>query len=85
MENNKHCVRCLLEEAGRIDVSKLVQERIAEIPEALRCDEKTYAERLALCTSCDHMNAGTCQKCGCYAQLRAARADNYCPHEKRKW
>ena len=85
MEKSKHCIRCLLEEAGRLDVSQLVRERIAELPEALRCDEKTYSERLAQCASCDHINSGTCQKCGCYAQLRAARADSYCPHEKRKW
>ncbi len=85
MEKQKHCVRCLLEEAGRLDVSELVRQRISEIPSALRCDEGQYQHRLELCRQCDSLSGGTCGKCGCYAELRAARADSYCPHEKRKW
>ncbi len=85
MEQKKPCVRCLLEEAGRRDVSELIKHRIAEIPETLRCSEEEYSRRLEHCRNCEALNGGTCNKCGCYAELRAARADGYCPHEKRKW
>lgn len=85
MEQKKPCTRCLLEEAGKRDVSEMIKERIAEIPQALRCEEAEYARRLSLCRGCEALSSGTCLKCGCYAELRAARADSYCPHEKRKW
>lgn len=85
MNNTKPCIRCLLEEAGKRDMSEMIKERIAEIPPALRCEEAEYVRRLSLCKDCEALNGGTCHKCGCYAELRAARADSYCPHELRKW
>lgn len=85
MTGGKPCTRCLLEEAGKRDVYELIKARIGEIPEALRTDESTYSLRLEICRSCEYQNAGTCLKCGCYSELRAARADGYCPHENRLW
>ena len=85
MEQKKPCVRCLLEEAGKLDVSEMIKARIAEIPQALKCDDGEYAHRLSLCRECEALSGGTCLKCGCYAELRAARADSYCPHEERNW
>ncbi len=85
MEQKKPCVRCLLEEAGKRDISEMIKQRIEEIPPALRCPDEDYAHRLELCRQCEALSGGTCNKCGCYAELRAARADGYCPHEKRKW
>lgn len=85
MYTRKPCTRCLLEEAGKQDVYEIILKRIAEIPEALRADKALYAQRLGTCKSCEHISGGTCLKCGCYAELRAARADSYCPHENRLW
>ena len=85
MQGKKPCVRCLLEEAGKQDVYSIIQKRVSEIPEPLRTDDELYSERLAVCKGCEALSGGTCTKCGCYAELRAARADSYCPHEKRMW
>ncbi len=68
-----------------MDLAELVKERIAVIPDKQRADEKTYKKRLDICRSCDFLNAGTCIKCGCYVEIRAAGTDGYCPHEKRFW
>lgn len=84
-ENKMPCRRCLLEEAGQLDLHELIKQRIAVIPAEQRADEELYRTRLEKCRSCDSLNSGTCAKCGCYAELRAARADAYCPHEKRFW
>ncbi len=81
----KICRRCLLEESGNIDLAKAVKERIAVIPENLRADGNVYKKRLEICRSCVFLNAGTCVKCGCYVEIRAAGIDGYCPHEKRFW
>lgn len=85
MTAKKPCTRCLLEEVGKKDVSEMIKERISEIPAALRCGGEEYSRRLSLCMECEALSGGTCLKCGCYTELRAAKIDSYCPHEKRKW
>ena len=81
----KPCTRCLLEQAGEIDLAKAVSERIALIPKEQKASAEIYARRLEICCKCDYLISGTCIKCGCYAQLRAARADSGCPHENKYW
>lgn len=81
----KPCLRCLLAEAGEADLSRVIAERISVIPPENRADDALYSKRLGLCKACEHLNSGTCGKCGCYVELRAARADSHCPHEKRFW
>ncbi len=85
MEYKKPCVRCLLEAAGKGDIYEQIKAQIEKIPPALRAEQALYNERLELCKACEALSGGTCNKCGCYAELRAARADSYCPHEKRFW
>lgn len=81
----KPCTRCLLEEAGNRDMARLISERISVIPEDKKADGELYKMRLDLCKGCDSLNGGTCVKCGCYVELRAARKDGYCPSENRLW
>lgn len=81
----KPCTRCLLEQAGEIDLARAVSERIALIPSEKKANAELYARRLEICGGCDCLISGTCAKCGCYAELRAARADSVCPHEKKFW
>ena len=85
INDRKPCTRCLLEEAGKQDIYELIRKRIEEIAPALRTEESEYRSRLEQCRTCEHLSGGTCLKCGCYAELRAARADSYCPHENRYW
>ena len=41
--------------------------------------EEVYENRLKICKECDDLVAGTCLKCGCYVELRAAVTRNKCP------
>lgn len=80
------CKRCLLIESACEDTFKAVREHIEKIPEGKRADEKLYAERLEKCRQCEALISGTCIKCGCYVELRAAFTDQRCPNAKnRKW
>lgn len=83
--SRKPCRRCLLEQAGDANLARAVKERIALIPEEKKAPAQVYARRLEICRSCECLISGTCIKCGCYAELRAARADSGCPHEKKFW
>jgi len=47
-----------------------------------RVPEKEYEARLAVCKACDRLNAGTCNACGCYVELRALTGVSHCPHKK---
>ena len=81
----KPCLRCLLAQAGEADLARAIAERIAAMPPEERAPQALYEKRLDKCRECASLNAGTCQKCGCYAELRAARLGAVCPHEERKW
>ncbi len=73
------CPRCLLEASGAdFDLTEY-KERVE--PE-LRADEDTYAARLKICEQCDRLNAGLCNACGCYVELRAFTAARKCPYDK---
>lgn len=41
-----------------------------------------YEKRLAICKECERLNAGTCDACGCYVELRAAAKVSHCPYKK---
>ncbi len=80
------CKRCLLLESAQEDTHRSVQEHIEKIPARQRAGEAEYQRRLACCRRCDHLLSGTCMKCGCYVELRAAFANQKCPNTKaRKW
>lgn len=73
------CPRCLLEKASAdFDLTEYM-ERVE--PDA-RSSEEEYASRLAVCQTCDYLNAGLCGACGCYVELRAYTAARHCPYEK---
>lgn len=84
-EYKKPCVRCLLEEAGRQDLSEAVRAAAAKIPPDKRTADSEYARRLEICRDCEHLSGGTCLKCGCYCEFRAARKDSHCPLKSKKW
>ena len=80
------CKRCLLREAAQTDTLALIREKIAALPAADRADEETYQSRLEACKTCDHLLAGTCLKCGCYVEFRAAHKRMKCPNTRdRRW
>ena len=82
----KPCTRCLLEEAGKQDVYASIQRCIEKRPEKQRTASAEYDRRLEICRGCEHISEGTCLKCGCYVEFRAAFKNMKCPNVKdRKW
>lgn len=85
IQNKKPCLRCLLQDADEGKLFEIIQQRIAAMPAAQKASPEEYARRLSRCGECDELISGTCRKCGCYAELRAAKLNAVCPHEKPKW
>ena len=81
----KFCRKCLFEEIDREGVLSSIKELIAALPEEKRTDEAEYRRRLDICKSCGSLGEGTCGKCGCFVELRAAKKNMNCPHEKHYW
>lgn len=84
--DNRECKKCLLLRSGAEDNYKLVQEYIKKIKPEEKCPDALYEQRLKKCTECDNLISGTCIKCGCYVEFRAAYKNKKCPDSKiRAW
>lgn len=82
----KPCLKCLLQDLpDEKQLSEILRERIAQLPEEERADPETYKTRLDRCRDCTSLNRGTCGECGCYVELRAARIRMSCPHVPPRW
>ncbi len=84
MAENKPC-RCLLMASGQEDMARLVAEYIATLPEESRVSDDVYRARLALCEGCEALLNGTCARCGCYVEARAAKRGLSCPDTPPRW
>ncbi|MFA7674019.1 MAG: DUF6171 family protein [Clostridia bacterium] len=78
------CKRCFLNEIDE-DMYKGIYEYISSLSEDIRTEEKEYATRLSTCRQCDSLMEGTCVKCGCFAEVRAAKKNMHCPSEEHFW
>ena len=85
MENKKICYKCLLEDFDENAALLTVREMINAMPAENRADEKEYRRRLDICKNCDSLISGTCVKCGCYVELRAAGKNRSCPDIHDRW
>ena len=83
MKREHVCRQCLLWESGREDILQSVRAHIEKIPPRDKCGEETYNARLSQCKACDDLVGGTCLKCGCYPEFRAAFRTQRCP--KKNW
>lgn len=81
MSDNKVCIRCLLRDLANADAA-MIEKYKSAIKENDRVDSERYESRLAVCKECDKLNAGTCNACGCYVELRALGKNTGCPHKK---
>ncbi len=80
------CRRCLLLEAGDKENFDLIQEHIKKIRPSERTPGDEYEKRLSICRTCKELVDGTCLKCGCYVEFRAAFIRQRCPDTgNRKW
>ena len=75
----KPCLRCLLRDVDENQLLEAINQRIAAMPAAQKAPPGEYARRLELCRGCDELLSGTCRKCGCYVELRAAARTGSCP------
>jgi len=79
------CRRCLLEAMDDRKLYDSVKAMVEALPESIRADDALYRQRLAVCQACDHLLSGMCIKCGCYVELRCAKAPLACPDIPSRW
>ena len=77
------CKLCLVRDiAEKADVYEMVKKTRAMLSESEKAPDELYEERLGVCTECPSILAGTCGKCGCYVEIRAAAKASHCPVKK---
>lgn len=79
----RECKRCLLRELSEKDYRENVEKYINSLKPEDRIESGSYEQRLDICKACDFLNAGTCNACGCYVEIRAAAKNSSCP--KKRW
>ena len=75
------CKKCLLREMAQADQA-MIKKYTEAIKGADRVAKEEYDRRLSICKECEKLNAGTCNACGCYVELRALTAVSHFPHKK---
>ena len=75
------CKMCLLREMAGEDIKKIEKYKEA-IKQEDRVNEEKYESRLSSCKQCEKLNAGTCNACGCYVEIRALSIQGTCPYKK---
>ena len=74
------CKLCLIRDmAEKADIYEYVKKTRAMLPDAEKAPDELYEERLNVCMDCESLLAGTCHKCGCYVEIRAASKTSECP------
>ena len=86
MTGRPFCRRCLLADMpSQAELAKSIRELIALLPPEQRAGDDIAAARLARCRECAHLIDGMCALCGCYVELRAAKARMICPDVPGRW
>lgn len=85
MSNLRVCRRCLLRDLSDEDAQRAIKNLIDSMPESEKASEAVYNYRLEQCKKCDSLVSGTCVKCGCYVEARAAGVNAECPGTVNKW
>ena len=85
MSKQRVCYRCQLREMGDTDQLRSMETARARLHEEDMAEDTLYEERLAVCKDCGSLLDGTCLKCGCYVELRAAMKRAQCPDVPRRW
>lgn len=80
----RECKRCLIPDFVK-DKDQFLQTYIQQIEQDLKTEQQEYAQRLKMCSKCQHLLNGVCRLCGCFAAIRAAVKSNYCPDKNSKW
>ncbi len=78
----KPCLKCLLQEFDEQEYKDKLLRVIDLMDRDVKTPDELYHQRLETCKQCDYLEAGTCQACGCYVELRAASRKSRCPYKK---
>lgn len=81
VKQQRVCRRCLLRELDGAYFASIYQY-IDSIPQEQKACPEEYARRLEKCRSCDHLLNGMCAHCGCFVEVRAAKAAQSCPFKR---
>ena len=84
MGSKKYCKKCLLAELDNEKLLEDVRLAVSRLGRELKVSDEEYAARLDVRRTCDYLNEGTCDACGCYVELRAAARTGKCPYGKWK-
>ena len=84
-QDSKPCRKCLLSEMNETAFFETVQQYIDSIPPHEKTPKDEYLRRLVLCKNCEYLTNGMCVLCGCYVEVRAAKAWQHCVNGKGVW
>lgn len=81
----RFCRKCLIRDLKEDEYFKNLKEYIENLDPDIKADPALYEKRLDLCKNCNHLLQGMCRICGCFVELRAAIASNFCPGSEKFW
>ena len=81
----RFCRKCLTKDMPDAAYFENMYEDIKNLDEDIKAPDALYQERLSLCRQCESLLNGMCRICGCFVEMRAAVAKNYCPAINKKW
>lgn len=76
------CKKCFLGVQAE-NYTQMIEKCLSMISPRDRTSEVQFAQRIAVCEECADFVTATCQVCGCYVELRAAKKNVHCP--RKKW
>lgn len=79
------CRKCLFSQMDDLSMYRQISEYLAAMDPALKAEPGVYQARLGRCQACEHLISGTCQKCGCFVEVRCAKARQACPDVPPRW
>lgn len=77
------CKRCLLKDMNFEEYHTTILDYIESLED--RAQQELYDKRLSICRSCDNLINGMCKLCGCFVEVRAAKAKNECAKSSDIW
>ena len=81
--NKRVCRRCLTREmAGQERTYETIRQYIENLEERDKAEGEAYERRLEGCKTCEKLLEGLCLACGCYVEIRAAKASQTCPYDR---
>ncbi len=81
-KDQRICKKCLLRDFDEAAYEEQIRRFIEKLSPGDRVSHEEYEKRLLVCQSCESLVTGTCMKCGCYVELRAAGKNSRCPAKK---